>query len=147
MGEQVLLRYNEWERPEGVRDGVYEPNWNDRDEELIKQTGHGGDYISIRNFLDCVREGHQPEHPFDIHSAVAMSSVAILSHRSVLMGGQPFDIPDFRTEEARVQYENDRETPFYGTDGSQPTVPCCSHTDFALLESQVAACREALGLK
>lgn len=148
MGEQVMLRYNEWERPEGVRDGLYEPDWNDRDEELIRQTGHGGgDYISVRSFLDCVREGCQPEHPFDLHSAVAMSSVAILGHRSVLSGGQPFDIPDFRDESARVLYENDRETPFYGTDGSEPTISCCSHTDFAPSETQRRAFRDALGIE
>jgi len=147
MGEQVMLRYNEWEKPEGVQEGLYDPEWNDKDEALIKQTEHGGaDYISIRSFLDCIREGHQPEHPFDIHSAVAMSSVAILGHRSVLAGGQPFDIPDFHQEEARVQYENDRETPFYGTDGSKPTTPCCSHTDFAPTETQVEAYRNVLGL-
>ncbi len=148
MGEQVMLRYNEWEKPEGVKDGLYEPAWNDKDEDLIKQTAHGGaDYISVRNFLDCVREGHQPEHPFDIYSAVAMSSVAILGHRSVLAGGVPFDIPDFHAESARVQYENDRETPFYGTNGSKPTIPCCSHTDFAPSDSQLAAYKHVLGIE
>lgn len=148
MGEQVMLRYNEWEKPEGVRDGLYEPAWNDKDEELIKKTGHGGaDFISVRNFLRCVQEGCQPEHPFDIHSAVAMSSVAILGHRSVLKGGVPFDIPDYRNEADRVRYENDRETPFFGTDGSKPTIPCCSHPDFKPSETQLEAYRNVLGLK
>lgn len=147
MGEQVMLRYNDWQKPDGVQDGAYEPSWNDKDEELIKKTGHGGaDFLSVRNFLDCVREGHQPEHPFDVYSAVAMSSVAILSHRSVLAGGQPFDIPDFTTEDACAQYENDRATPFYGHDGSAPTIPCCSHTDFKPLDSQVKAYKEVLGI-
>lgn len=147
MGEQVMLRYNDWQKPDGAQDGLYDPAWNDRDEELIKKTGHGGaDFLSVRNFLDCVREGHQPEHPFDVYSAVAMSSVAILSHRSVLAGGQPFDIPDFTTEDACAQYENDRATPFYGHDGSAPTIPCCSHTDFKPLDSQVKAYKEVLGI-
>ena len=142
-----MLRYNEWEKPEGVRDGLYEPAWNDKDEELIKKTEHGGaDFISVRNFLRCVQEGRQPEHPFDIHSAVAMSSVAILGHRSVLKGGAPFDIPDYRNEADRVRYENDRETPFFGTDGSKPTIPCCSHPDFKPSETQLEAYRRVLGL-
>ncbi len=148
MGEQVMLRYNDWEKPEGVRDGLYDPDWNDRDEDLIKKTGHGGgDYLSVRNFLTCVREGRQPEHPFDLHSAVAMSSVAILGHRSVLSGGVPFDIPDFRDEGACRQYENDYDTPFYGTDGSKPTIPCCSHPDFAPSERQINAYRKVLGIE
>jgi hypothetical protein len=73
-----------------------------------------------------------------------MSSVAILSHRSVMNGGMPYDIPDFHTEEARVQYENDRETPFWGADGSAPTIPCCTHPDFKPTEKQVALYREVI---
>ena len=67
-----------------------------------------------------------------------MSSVAILGHRSMLEGGAPYDIPDFRKEEERVKYENDRATPFYGTDGSAPSIPCCSKNDYAPTEGQLA---------
>ena len=139
MGKQVMLRYNKWDIPEGLQENnLYEPKWNDKDEELIMQSGHGGgDYLTARMFLDCIRENKQPEHPFDIYSAVNMSSVAILSHRSMLEGGVPYDIPDFRLEEERVKYENDRLTPFIGADGSAPTLPCCSHTDYKPTEKQV----------
>lgn len=138
MNGQVMLRYNHWSVPDGKEENnLYEPSWNDSDEELIENAGHGGgDFIVARMFRDCIRDGRQPEHPYDVYSAVAMSSVAILGHRSVLNGGQPYDIPDFRLEECRKQYENDRETPFYGTDGSEPTVPCCSKTDYAPSEEQ-----------
>ena len=137
--QRVLLRYNSWSRPEGAQEiSTYLPGWNDKDEELIKASGHGGgDYITARIFLESIEAGRQPEMPFDIHSAVTMASVAILGHRSVLAGGTPIDIPDFHTEEARVQYENDRQTPFYGTDGSKPSIPCCSHPDFAPDAAQV----------
>lgn len=37
-----------------------------------------------------------------------MSSVAILGHRSMLEGGKPFDIPDFKNESDCNLYENDR---------------------------------------
>ena len=139
MGEQVMLRYNEWDIPEGMQEiNLYTPAWNDPDEEIIKASGHGGgDYLTARYFLDCIREGHQPEHPFDIHSAVNMSSVAILAHRSMLDGGMPYDIPDFHLEEERAKWENDRLTPFYGSDGSAPTLPCCSHTDHKPTEKQL----------
>ena len=73
-----------------------------------------------------------------------MSSAAILGHRSMLEGGMPYDIPDFREEEWRVKYENDRLTPFPGTDGSEPTLPCCSVPDFAPTEEQIKGYLELL---
>ncbi len=139
MGEKIMLRYNSWSVPEGKEEvNLYEPSWNDKDEDFINQSGHGGgDYIVARMFLKCIREGNEPEHPYDIHSAVTMSSAAILAHRSILNGGQPFDIPDFHLEDCRKEYENDRETPFYGSDGSEPTIPCCSKTDYKPTEEQL----------
>ena len=117
---------------------LYEPEWNDEDEEKIENSGHGGgDFIACRMFLEYIKENRQPEHPYDIYSSVTMSSVAILGHRSVLSGGMPFDIPDFRKEECRKEYENDRETPFWGTDGSAPTIPCCSKTDYTSTDEQI----------
>ena len=139
MGEKVMLRYNEWSKPDGVaKDNLYEPSWNDPEEELIKASGHGGgDYLTARTFVNCIKTGKQPEHPFNIHAAVAMSSVAILAHRSILNGGMPYDIPDFHREECRKQYENDRLSPFYGTDGSTPSIPCCSHPEYLPSEKQI----------
>lgn len=147
MGEKVMLRYNEWSKPEGVENAeqLYTPDWNDKDEELIKKSGHGGgDYLTPRMFIECIKEGKQPEHPFDIYSAVNMASVGILAHRSVLNGGAPYDIPDFRLEEERVKYENDDATPFYYTDGRTPTIPCCSHPDYAPTDEQVEKYFECL---
>lgn len=128
MGEQVMLRYNKWDIPEGMEEiNRYTPNWNDKDEELIKKSGHGGgDYLTLRMFVECIREKKQPEHPFDIYSAITMSSVAILGHRSMLSGGTPIDLPDFHNEDDRKKYENDTASPFWSPDGKAPTVPCCS---------------------
>lgn len=139
MGNQVMLRYNEWDKPEGAEaTQLYTPSWNDKDEELIKTSGHGGgDYLTARMFVDCVKDGKQPPHPFDLYSAIVMSSVAILGHRSVLEGGKPYDIPDFRKEEDRKLYENDYLTPFWGDDGSEPTLPCCSNPDYKPTERQM----------
>lgn len=145
MGEQIMLRYNEWDLPEGAEEiNLYTPTWNDPDEEFINQSGHGGsDYLTARMFIDCIRKGVQPEHPFDIYSAVAMSSVAILSFRSVMEGGAPYDIPDFRNKEDAEKYRNDRATPFYSK-GNEPTIPCCSHSDYSPTEKQIALFRESL---
>ena len=136
---KIMLRYNGWSIPDGMEEiNLYEPQWNDKDTDLIKQSGHGGsDYLTARMFVDCIRENKQPEHPFNVHSAVAMSSTAIMAHRSVLAGGQPFDIPDFRLESERLAWENDHSTPFIGTDGSQPNIACSSHPGFAPTETQL----------
>ena len=137
--EKVMLRYNKWDIPEGRQEiNFYEPTRNDKDEAIIKESGHGGgDYITARMFHDCIRENRQPEHPFNIYAAVNMSSVAILGFRSLLEKGAPYDIPDFSLENERIKWENDRLSPFYGSDGSKPTLPCCSNPDYAPTEAQL----------
>ncbi len=149
MGDQVMLRYNAWSKPENMEEvNLYTPKWNDKDEEIIKRSGHGGgDYLTARSFVECIKAKKQPEHPFDIYSAVKMSSVAILAHRSMLEGGKPYDIPDFKKEEDKKRYENDYLSPFYGTDGSEPTLSCCSHIDYKPTEAQVDNFKKSLGLK
>lgn len=140
MDSNIMLRYNSWQIPKGAKEvNYYEPKWNDKDEELIIRSGHGGgDYLTVRMFVECAVKRIQPERPYDVYSAVTMSSVAILAHRSVLNNGQPYDIPDFTSEEYRMQYENDFDTPFY-SNGKAPTLWQCSHTDYAPTEKQLQA--------
>ena len=146
MGDKVMLRYSEWAIPEGKEEvNLYNPVWNDNDEEFIKNAGHGGgDYIVSRMFLDCIKEKRQPEHPYDIYSAVNMACVAILAHRSILNGGIPYHIPDFHLEECRKEYENDRQSPFQYTDGTEPNIPCCSNPDFSPTQEQIEKTKELL---
>lgn len=148
MGDKVMLRYNAWSKPEDMEEvNCYEPSWNDKDEELIVTSGHGGgDYLTARNFLDCIRENRQPEHPFDIYSSVAMSSTAILSHRSMLEGGTPYDIPDFRNEQDCKKYENDYLSPFVQADGSR-NIPCCSNSDFKPTDNQISNYKKVLEIE
>ena len=145
--KNVMLRYNSWNLPEGMQEiNMYEPVIEDKDNELIQKSGHGGaDFVTIRMFLDCIRNNKKPEHPFDVYSAVAMASVAILAHRSALEGGKPYEIPDFREEKWVKMYENDRLAPFYGPDGSAPTLPCCvGNPNYAPTEKQLEMYRESL---
>ena len=144
MGNKVMLRYNEWDKPEGMpAELLYEPKWNDPDEHLIWQGGHGGgDFLTSRTFVEAVSEGKQPPHPYDIYSAVNMSCVAILAHRSALEGGMPYDVPDFHKEEERAKYENDHLTPFWGKNGEPPTLPCCSNPDYKPTEKQLQLYKE-----
>ena len=139
MGEQVMLRYNAWSKPEDAQESsLYEPKWNDPDEELIKKSGHGGgDYLIVREFVRAITDGRQPERPFDIYSAVTMAAVAILAHRSALEGARPYDIPDMRLESERAAWENDRISPFPDARGEK-TIATCSHSDYAPNEQQLS---------
>ena len=127
---QILLRYNKWHTPEGMMSyNLYIPEWQDPKSKLADKIGghDGGDFHMMGEFLSCVRENRKPK--FDVYFATAMASVGILAHRSILSGGMPYDIPDFRREEDRIKYENDRLSPFYGSDGSEPTLPACSRPE------------------
>jgi len=128
--DRVMLRYNKWDTPEGSeRTSYYLPDLRDPEEELIAQAGHGGgDFFVIREFFASIREQKSPI--MDAHFATTMASVAILAHRSILNGNSPYEIPDLRREEDRRLYENDTASPFWGNDGSAPTLPCSSNPDF-----------------
>jgi len=123
---KIMLRYNDWQIPDGAEEiNFYKPDLNDKDEELIRQSGHdGGDFIAIREFLNAIRENRKPL--FDVYFATTCASVAILGHRSQMENGTPYDIPDFHLEEDRKKYENDTLSPFYGSDGSVPTISSSS---------------------
>lgn len=136
QGKMVSLRYNEWEKPENAEcESVYLPEWEPDIKEAIERAGHGGgDFFVIKEFFDCIRENRKPE--MDEYFATTCASVAILGHRSMLEKGAPYDIPDFHSEEDRKKYENDTLSPFYGKDGSSPTLPCCSHSGFRPSDEQ-----------
>lgn len=126
MDEKIMLRYNAWQIPEGMQEvNCYDPEQSAEDAALAENAGHGGsDFFVAREFLDCIRTGKKPI--FDVHFATTMASVAILAHRSILNGNQPYDIPDFKKEEDRVKYENDHATPIPFSDGTMPDIPCNS---------------------
>lgn len=128
--DKVMLRYNSWQIPEGKEEvNFYTPDFSDEDSELIRNAGHGGgDFFVIKEFFDCIR--NSVSHQFDVHFAVSMASVAILSHRSIMEGSKPFDIPDFRNKENRDKFRNDTLSPFWYSDGTPPSYPCCSDADY-----------------
>ncbi len=147
MENKVMLRYNNWSIPEGFEEvNLYDSKWNEKDENIFKDYGgHGGaDYLTIKYFIKCLKENKQPEFPFDLKSAIVMSSVAILAHRSVLENGQPFDIPNFEIEEDRRKYENDFKSPFYSTNGNEPTIACCSNENYRATNEQLLNYNKAL---
>jgi len=131
-GNKVALNFNLWDIPEGKQENnIYLPEWGseweDVDIETLKKYGHGGsDYFTIHEFFKCIRENCQPE--MDVYFATSMSVAGILAFRSILEN-KPFDIPNMKDESERSKFENDRETPFYSSDGGVPTIRCCSNPD------------------
>ncbi len=142
---KVMLRYNDWEIPEGEEERrYYEPEWPVDLKELIEKTGHGGgDFFVMREFFSCIREGRRPE--FDEYFATRCASVGILGFRSMCEMGAPYDIPDFRLEADRVKHENDTLSPFYYTDGREPTLPCCTNPDYRPPEYQLTEYLKLIG--
>ncbi len=52
-----------------------------------------------------------------------MSSVGILAWKSALEDGRPFDVPDFKNEKARKQFEKDDWSPWPQGPGSGTAPP------------------------
>ena len=126
---RVAIHYNSWDKPEELESNEisYIPEWPEDERELIEQAGHGGgDFFVIREMFRAIRENKKPE--FDEYFATTLASVGILGHRSMLEHGTTYEIPDFHKEEDRVKYENDTLTPFYGSDGSKPTIRPSNHS-------------------
>ena len=126
---KIMLAYNAWSKPEDKEKvNFYKAEWSEEDKEIAEKMGHaGGDFFVIRAFLETIRG--ERENPFDVYFATTLASVGILAHRSQLEQGVPYDIPDFRKEEDRIKWENDRLTPFWDGD-TPPSVPCCSRPDY-----------------
>jgi len=83
----------EWEPLDTYAEEFDHPMWLEGQKEA-EGTGHGGaDYFCTRAFLECVRTGRPA--PIDAYDAAAWSSIIPLSHKSVLEGGAPQEIPDF----------------------------------------------------
>lgn len=143
--EHVLVRYNEWEKPEGAEaTQVYETKWEAMGE-IAEKAGHGGgDFWVMWHFVQCLEKNEEPF--FDVYRSVAMASVGILGWRSILEGGVSYRIPDFRNEEDRKQWENDELSPFPDKDG-KVTLPCCSQPyqyteeDLKAAEADWAKCK------
>ena len=129
------MRLSFFSRPENYTEDVIEYDAEWQDAELGKKAanaGHGGgDFLSIYYFVKALEEGVEPF--WDVYRATTTASVAILAWRSVLNGGAPYDIPDFRKEEDRIKYENDDLSPYPPVHPEKPEgdnydvdIPCSS---------------------
>lgn len=70
------------------------PLWARLEAEAVKNGGHGGgDYITMWEFVQAVREKRQPQQ--DVYDAAAWSVIVPLSVESVAKGSAPVKFPDF----------------------------------------------------
>ena len=141
---KVMLNYTKWAVPEGMEESNYYMPQHETEADKLEaeKAGHGGgDYYVIKEFFRCIRENERPE--MDVYFATTMAMVGILGFRSILEN-KPFDIPDMKDEQQRKMYENDRETPFWGTDGSAPTITCSSNPEFKQRQEVIDRYMEAI---
>ena len=122
LGGNVNVTYHNWTIPDGMEASqTYEPHWRENSE-LAAKAGHGGgDFWTVYNFVNYIRNGVEPF--FNVYRGCAMSAVAILGWRSCLENGKTYDIPDFRSIEQREKYRTDTLTPFPDANGNV-TLPC-----------------------
>ena len=60
-----------------------------------KSAGHwGGDYFIVQDFIDAILKGVKPA--IDVYDACEWTAVGLLSEISVMNGGRPIEMPDFR---------------------------------------------------
>ena len=84
--------------------------------------GHGGsDFYSAYNFIEAIKGNPEADY-IDIYSALDMCFCGIFGYRSVLDGGVPKEIPNFRDKAVREQYRNDRLSVF-AEEGSPDKLP------------------------
>lgn len=122
LGSGVNVFYHPWTTPEGVKQNdIYTPDFP-VDSAEASAAGHGGgDYFTVRNFINRLCGGEEPF--FNVYRGCAMSAVAIYGWRSCLENGKTYAIPDFRDAAAREAIRNDTLSPFPDKDG-KADIPC-----------------------
>jgi hypothetical protein len=94
--------HEEREHPEEI---IYKPDFPEFHQQAMKAGHGGGDFFTNFHFAEAIRTG---EAPFlDVYRGVTMSIIGPLAYRSALDDSNTIDVPDFRREEDRTQYEDD----------------------------------------
>lgn len=75
--------------------------------DLPEELGHSI-YYMMECFLGTIRGNEECRHfAIDIYQAMDMALPGFLAYRSILAGGQPFEVPDFRIPQEREKYRFD----------------------------------------
>lgn len=123
-GEQGKLRITHEYfdmKPGDVTEKIYLPEFPVH-ADLANKAGHGGgDFFTSFYFAEAIRTGTQPW--LDIYRSLDMSIVAIQAWKSCLDNGNNYEVPDFRTKEAREKYRGEMWSPFPEDADKAPNQP------------------------
>ena len=110
MHKAVSRLYTNLDENEGdnlLNAEVYEPC--DELTAASRDYGHGGsDYYTMWHFIEKIR-GNEKAQIIDVYEALDMGFVGLFGYKSILKGGAPVDIPDFRIPSEREAFRNDTE--------------------------------------
>ena len=108
--QKLRLWREPWEKPAGTpTETVYTPDFPEHHDRATRAGHGGGDFFTSHHFAEAIRTGTSPY--LDVYRGVTMSITGILAWRSALSDSAPQEIPDFRDETVRKQYENDHWSP------------------------------------
>ncbi len=86
----------------------YDPDIQICKEAASKVNGHGGsDFYPTHFFIEKILGRPDGQWSIDVYTAVEMGLCGILAHRSLLAGGKPMAVPNFRNPEEREAYRYD----------------------------------------
>ena len=74
--------------------------------DMAREAGHGGgDFYVMYHFCEKIL-GHEHDS-IDVYEACDMFLPGLFAYKSILAGGIPMDIPNFRIKEERDKWRND----------------------------------------
>ena len=74
--------------------------------DLPQELGHSIHYM-MEGFIDAIRGRQARFETIDVYRAMDMALPGFMAYRSILSGGQPFPVPDFRRKAERDRYRAD----------------------------------------
>ncbi len=108
--QAVRMRIEPFDAVDGnLLDTIYEPEFPSYAEGAGNAGHGGGDFFTNYHFVQAIRTGEPPY--LDVYRGIDMSIAGIIAWRSALADSAPMDVPDFRVEAIRRQYENDDWSP------------------------------------
>jgi len=132
--------YTNIDSESGAYDGqwqTYQPTFGY--DEVAAQAGHGGsDFYSIYHFIEYL-SGNENADIIDVYEAADMFLPGVFAYRSILAGGIPMEIPNFREKAERDKWRNDTACTIPEKAGDMLLPTCKSGTpeiDDAVYEKQ-----------
>ena len=96
-------KFDEWDNAQEWFDKYDHPLWK-RWANDASGAGHGGmDFFVLHGFIEAIKRGEST--PLDVYDAAAWSAITPLSEKSIELGNQTVDFPDF-TSGAWMQRKN-----------------------------------------